>query len=99
MSDGYAVTINHVSRIYRRGDFEVAALRNIDLEVARGEFVGIMAPSGSGKTTLLNLIAGMDRPTSGRIAIGGEAGARASCPRPPWRRARDARPSSHPGPR
>jgi putative ABC transport system ATP-binding protein len=67
---GYAVTVERVSRLYQRGGFEITALHEIDLRIGHGEFVGIMGPSGSGKTTLLNLIAGMDRPTSGRIVIG-----------------------------
>jgi putative spermidine/putrescine transport system ATP-binding protein len=49
----------------------VAAADNVDLNVAQGEFVTILGPSGSGKTTLLSLIAGLNRPTSGRIFIGG----------------------------
>jgi putative spermidine/putrescine transport system ATP-binding protein len=49
----------------------VAAADNVDLSVAQGEFVSILGPSGSGKTTLLSLIAGLNRPTSGRIFIGG----------------------------
>src|SRR5258708_25283912 len=49
----------------------VAAADNVDLAVAQGEFVTILGPSGSGKTTLLSLIAGLNRPTAGRIFIGG----------------------------
>jgi len=49
----------------------VAAADDVDLAVAQGEFVTILGPSGSGKTTLLSLIAGLNRPTSGRIFIGG----------------------------
>src|ERR1700733_2809440 len=49
----------------------VAAADEVDLAVAQGEFVTILGPSGSGKTTLLSLIAGLNRPTSGRIFIGG----------------------------
>src|SRR5258707_3858927 len=51
------------------GDF--TALRNIDLEIAAGEFVAIVGKSGSGKSTLLNMIGGIDRPTSGALSIGG----------------------------
>src|SRR5260370_35323076 len=49
----------------------VAAADEVDLSVAQGEFVTILGPSGSGKTTLLSLIAGLNRPTAGRIFIGG----------------------------
>src|SRR5258708_28730831 len=48
------------------------AVAHVSMEVARGESVAIMGPSGSGKSTLLNLIAGLDRPTSGAIMVGGE---------------------------
>src|SRR5882724_10842766 len=49
----------------------VAAADNVDLAVSQGEFVTILGPSGSGKTTLLSLIAGLNKPTAGRIFIGG----------------------------
>ena len=49
---------------------EIPVLRNINLEIFAGEFLAFMGPSGSGKTTLLNLIAGIDKPTSGKIVIG-----------------------------
>lgn len=64
------VRLEKVSRIYRHGGIEVAALRDVDLEIRRGEFAALVGPSGSGKTTLLNLIGGLDSPTSGRIWIG-----------------------------
>jgi putative ABC transport system ATP-binding protein len=50
---------------------EIPVLRNVNLEIAEGEFIAFMGPSGSGKTTLLNLIAGLDKPTSGTIVIAG----------------------------
>jgi len=65
------IRIHHLSKAYRRGDQEIPVLLDIELEVARGEFVALMGPSGSGKSTLLNLIAGIDQPTSGTIEIGG----------------------------
>lgn len=64
------VRMEKVSRIYRQGATEVAALKEVDLEIRRGEFAALVGPSGSGKTTLLNLIGGLDSPTSGRIWIG-----------------------------
>lgn len=64
------VRLEKVSRIYRHGGIEVAAVNEVDLEIRRGEFAALVGPSGSGKTTLLNLIGGLDSPTSGRIWIG-----------------------------
>jgi putative ABC transport system ATP-binding protein len=64
------VRLEKVSRIYRHGGIEVAALSEVDLEIRRGEFAALVGPSGSGKTTLLNLIGGLDSSTSGRIWIG-----------------------------
>jgi putative ABC transport system ATP-binding protein len=65
------VEIENLSKVYRKGSQEVPVLRNLSLSVEAGEFVALMGPSGSGKTTLLNLIAGIDRPTSGVIRVGG----------------------------
>jgi ABC-type lipoprotein export system ATPase subunit len=62
-----------LERVYRRGTAEVRALDGIDLEVERGEFMGLIGASGSGKSTLLNLLAGLDTPTAGSIEIGGVA--------------------------
>ncbi len=54
------------------GDAEVEVLKDVNLNVARGEFIAICGPSGSGKTTLLNMISGIDRPTSGQIIVLGQ---------------------------
>jgi len=66
------VRVAKVGKVFRRGSEEIQVLSNLDLEVARGEFLALMGPSGSGKSTLLNLIGGLDRPTSGLVEIGGE---------------------------
>jgi putative ABC transport system ATP-binding protein len=65
------VQAQQVRKVYRRDSQEIPVLDGIDLEVPEGEFLALMGPSGSGKTTLLNLIAGIDRPTSGRVVVAG----------------------------
>ena len=65
------ISIEHVSKVYRRGSLQIPVLEDINLDIGKAEFVALMGPSGSGKTTLLNLIAGIDTPTKGRIAIDG----------------------------
>ena len=60
-----------LTRSYRKGDNEVTPLRDLDLDIGGGEFVALMGPSGAGKTTLLNLLAGIDRPSAGRLVIDG----------------------------
>ena len=65
------IELSDVIRVYREADIETIALRGIDLEIARGEFVAIMGRSGSGKSTLLQLLAGSDRPTAGRVIVDG----------------------------
>jgi putative ABC transport system ATP-binding protein len=65
-----SVTIDNVKKIYQRGADEILVLNGLTLAVTDGEFVALMGPSGSGKTTLLNLVAGIDRPTSGRVLVG-----------------------------
>jgi len=66
------IEIRDLSKVYTRGKQKVEVLHHIDLDVAQGEFLALMGPSGSGKTTLLNLIGGLDQPSGGSIAIGGE---------------------------
>jgi putative ABC transport system ATP-binding protein len=66
------VGISHVSKSYRRGDQLVPVLMDITLDIPEGDFIALMGPSGSGKSTLLNLIAGIDKPDSGLILVGGE---------------------------
>jgi putative ABC transport system ATP-binding protein len=66
------VEIRNVSKVYERGKQKVEVLHHIDLDIAKGDFLALMGPSGSGKTTLLNLIGGLDSPTEGSLAVGGE---------------------------
>ena len=66
------VEIDGLSKIFQRDSFAVAALEKVDIIVDEGEFLCLMGPSGSGKTTLLNIIAGIDRPTSGGVRVLGE---------------------------
>jgi len=65
------IEIRHVTKSYRRGEQIVPVLTDITFDIDRGEFLGLMGPSGSGKSTLLNLIAGIDKPDSGELVIGG----------------------------
>jgi putative ABC transport system ATP-binding protein len=61
-----------LTKTFKRGQVDVTALLQVDLAVKKGEFVALMGPSGSGKSTLLHLIAGMDKPTDGRLLVLGE---------------------------
>src|SRR3989440_3786229 len=63
------VNVQNVRKVYHRDSQEIVVLDGINLAVPQGEFVALMGPSGSGKTTLLNLIAGIDRPTSGKVVV------------------------------
>lgn len=65
------IECRNLTRVYRKGEIEITPLANLDLDVDEGDFLALMGPSGSGKTTLLNLIAGIDRPTSGSLRIDG----------------------------
>ncbi|WDD99838.1 ABC transporter ATP-binding protein [Thalassomonas actiniarum] len=64
--------LHNLSRIYRSDDVETLALNNVNIEIAKGEFVAIMGPSGCGKSTLLNTIGMLDSPTSGDYFFAGE---------------------------
>jgi putative ABC transport system ATP-binding protein len=66
-----AVDVQQVRKVYKRDSQEIVVLDGLSLEVPEWEFVALMGPSGSGKTTLLNLIAGIDRPTSGKVVVAG----------------------------
>ena len=69
MSSEAIVRVTGVHKYFRRGSEQIDVLNDLSLEVAEGEFLGLMGPSGSGKTTLLNLIAGLDRPSQGEVWV------------------------------
>ena len=66
------VEIQDLSKIYRRGDEVIRVFKHVNLEIRQGEFLALMGPSGSGKSTLLNILAGLDTPTSGTVAVDGQ---------------------------
>jgi len=63
------IKVREVTKIYKGGDGVVEALKNINLEIAEGEFLALMGPSGSGKSTLLSVLGGLNPPTSGKLII------------------------------
>lgn len=72
MSDAPIISIRALTKSYHVGEVDVHALRGVDLDVARGEFLSIIGPSGSGKSTLFHIIGGLTPPTSGSINIEGQ---------------------------
>ena len=66
------VEISNLTKIYYRDSQQIPVLEAVDLEMERGGFLALMGPSGSGKTTLLNMLAGLDKPTSGSIVVDGQ---------------------------
>ncbi len=68
---GLIVEATGLERMYASGETRIAALAGLTLQVERGEFVAVMGPSGSGKSTLLNVLAGLERPTGGRVVVDG----------------------------
>ncbi len=71
VSDTALVSVRALSKFYVRGDQVIPVLVDLDLDVAEGDYVALMGPSGSGKSTLLNLVAGIDKPSSGTILVAG----------------------------
>jgi putative ABC transport system ATP-binding protein len=73
------IRLTRVSKVYQRGVVQVPVLHELDLEIAKGEFLALMGPSGSGKSTILNLVSGIDTPSSGRVEVAGiDLGTRSS---------------------
>ncbi len=72
VADDIAVSIKDVNKFYQQNTREIHALKDINLDIKKGEFFAIIGRSGSGKTTLLSLLGAMERPTSGRIALNGQ---------------------------
>jgi len=72
-SNGLIIEMAGITKVYDTGKIKVEALRGIDLEVRKGEFVAVVGPSGSGKSTLLNLVGCLDTPSDGDYRLGGEA--------------------------
>lgn len=69
MSQDVVIRARRLSKEFLRDSFHIVALKDVELEVRRGEYLALMGPSGSGKSTLLHLIAAMDRPTAGEIEV------------------------------
>jgi putative ABC transport system ATP-binding protein len=70
--DGKLIDLRSVFKSYETGAGEVPVLKDVNLKVRAGEFIGLVGPSGSGKSTLLNMITGIDRPSSGDVLVAGQ---------------------------
>lgn len=66
---GNIVRVTGVTKVFKLGKIDVEALKGVDLEIAKGDYISIMGPSGSGKSTLFNMIGGLDKPTAGKVFI------------------------------
>ncbi|MBE3039576.1 MAG: ATP-binding cassette domain-containing protein, partial [Chloroflexi bacterium] len=71
MAQNSFISCDGLVKIYKIADLEVVALQGLDLEVPRGELLGIVGASGSGKSTLMNILGGMDRPSAGKVTVDG----------------------------
>lgn len=71
MSNDHVIVAEDLNKIYGRGDTKVFALHDVNVTIARGDFIAIIGPSGSGKSTFLNLLGCLDTPTSGKLLIDG----------------------------
>ena len=67
------IQVEHLSKVYGKGENEVVALNDVSFSVKKGEFVAIIGASGSGKSTLLHILGGIDRPTSGEVIVDGQS--------------------------
>jgi putative ABC transport system ATP-binding protein len=72
IGDGYFIVCDSLVKIYKVADLEVVALQGLDLRIETGELLAIVGASGSGKSTLLNILGGLDRPSAGGVAVGGQ---------------------------
>ncbi len=70
MAASQTVVLDDITKTFTRGDQPITVLEHVSLEVTGGDFVALMGPSGSGKSSLLNLLAGLDKPSSGRLTVG-----------------------------
>ena len=72
MAGNVLMEVKDLSKLYQMGEVTVAAIKNVNLEIKKGEFVVILGPSGSGKSTLLNILGGMDSPSEGNVLMDGD---------------------------
>ncbi len=72
MTDSPIISVRGLEKVYRVGDVDVRALRGLDMDVRRGEFVAVIGPSGSGKSTLFHILGGLTPPSAGTVVIDGK---------------------------